>query len=49
MKRRPLGATGLQGAFRSRQDTLVVPGELMTHAMERVLAPALERLAAGRL
>ena len=39
----------LQGAFRSRHDTLVVPGELMTHAMERVLAPALERLAAGRL
>lgn len=39
---------GLQGAFRSRPDTLVVPGELMGHAMERVLASALERLAAGR-
>jgi len=39
---------GLQGAFRSRADTLVVPGELMAHAMERVLAPALERLAAAR-
>jgi phosphoribulokinase len=39
---------GLQGAFRSRADTLVVPGELMAQAMEHVLMPALERLAAAR-
>jgi len=39
---------GLQGAFRSRADTLVVPGEHMAQAMEQVLMPALERLAAGR-
>lgn len=39
---------GLQGAFRSRPDTLVVPGEQMVQAMEQVLVPALERLAAGR-
>ena len=38
---------GLQGAFRSRPDTLVVPGEQMAQAMEQVLVPALERLAAG--
>jgi phosphoribulokinase len=37
----------LPGAFRSRHDTLVVPGEHMERAMEQVLGPALERLAAG--
>ncbi|MGQ0585640.1 MAG: phosphoribulokinase [Gammaproteobacteria bacterium] len=37
----------LRGAWRSRPDTLVVPGEQMAEAMEQVLAPALERLAAG--
>ena len=40
---------GLQGAFRSRPDTLVVPGERMAQAMEDVLMPALERLAAARV
>lgn len=39
---------GLQGAFRSRPDTLVVPGEQMAQAMEAVLMPALERIAAAR-
>ena len=38
----------LPGAFRSRHDTLVVPGEHMERAMEQVLGPALQRLAAGR-
>ena len=38
----------LPGAFLSREDTLVLPGEHMGGAMERVLAPALERLANGR-
>jgi phosphoribulokinase len=38
---------GLQGAYRSRPDTLVVPGEHMAQAMEQVLVPALERIAAG--
>jgi phosphoribulokinase len=38
----------LPGAFLSRPDTLVVPGEHMSRAMEQVLKPALERLALGR-
>jgi phosphoribulokinase len=38
----------VQGAFRTRQDTLVVPGEHMAQAMEEMLAPALERIAAAR-
>jgi phosphoribulokinase len=38
----------LPGAFLSRKDTLVVPGEHMARAMERVLEPALERLVQGR-
>ena len=38
----------IPGAFRTRKDTLVVPGEHMAQAMEEVLAPALERLAAAR-
>ena len=38
----------VQGAFRTREDTLVVPGEHMAQAMEEVLAPALERIAAAR-
>ena len=38
----------VDGAFRSRKDTLVVPGEHMARAMEEVLAPALERLAKAR-
>lgn len=38
----------IQGAFRTRKDTLVVPGEHMAQAMEEVLAPALERIAATR-
>lgn len=38
----------LPGAFLSRKDTLVVAGEHMERAMEQVLRPALERLAAGR-
>jgi len=38
----------LQGAFRSRPDTLVVPGEQMAQAMEAVLMPALARIAAAR-
>jgi phosphoribulokinase len=37
----------LPGAFQSRKDTLVVPGEHMGRAMEQVLGPALARLAAG--
>lgn len=37
----------LPGAFRSRPDTLVVPGEHMARAMRHVLEPALVRLAAG--
>ena len=37
----------LPGAFRSRPDTLVVPGAHMARAMQRVLEPALARLAAG--
>jgi phosphoribulokinase len=37
---------GIDGAFRSRRDTLVVPGEHMARAMEAVLFPALEKLAA---
>lgn len=37
---------GIDGAFRSRKDTLVVPGEHMARAMEEVLFPALEKLAA---
>lgn len=36
------------GAFRSREDTLVVPGEHMAAAMEAVLKPALARLVASR-
>jgi phosphoribulokinase len=38
---------GIDGAFRSRRDTLVVPGEHMGQAMEAVLFPALQRLAQG--
>jgi len=38
----------LPGAFLSRKDTLVVSGEHMERAMEQVLGPALERIAAGR-
>jgi phosphoribulokinase len=38
----------IHGAFRTRQDTVVVPGERMPQAMEAVLMPALERLAAAR-
>jgi phosphoribulokinase len=38
----------IHGAFRTRQDTVVVPGERMAQAMEAVLMPALERLAAAR-
>ena len=38
---------GVDGAFRSRSDTLVVPGEHMALAMEEVLFPALQRLAQG--
>ena len=38
----------VDGAFRSRKDTLVVPGEHMARAMEEVLAPALERLTPVR-
>jgi phosphoribulokinase len=38
----------IQGAFRTRKDTMVVPGEHMAQAMEEVLAPALERIAAAR-
>ena len=37
----------VDGAFRSRKDTLVVPGEHMARAMEHVLLPALQRLAQG--
>ncbi|MGH8441997.1 MAG: phosphoribulokinase [Nevskiaceae bacterium] len=37
----------LRGAYRSRPDTLVVPGEHMAAAMEQVLMPALERIKAG--
>jgi phosphoribulokinase len=37
----------IDGAFRSRKDTLVVPGEHMARAMEEVLFPALQRLAQG--
>jgi phosphoribulokinase len=37
----------LPGAFRSRKDTLVVPGAHMTRAMQHVLEPAIARLAAG--
>lgn len=33
------------GAFRSRPDTFVVPGGRMNEVMERVLSPAIERLA----
>ena len=36
------------GAFRTRPDTLVVPGEHMALAMEEVLAPALERIKVAR-
>jgi phosphoribulokinase len=39
---------GIDGVFRSRPDTLVVPGEHMPDAMERVLRPAVERLLARR-
>ena len=35
------------GAFLSRPDTLVAPGEHMARAMEKVLAPALERVTQG--
>ena len=38
----------LPGAFQSRHDTAVVPGEHMTRAMEQILGPAIERLAWGR-
>lgn len=38
----------LPGAFLSRPDTLVVPGEHMAQAMEEVLAPALAALARRR-
>lgn len=38
----------LPGAILSREDTLVVPGEHMARAMERVLTPAIERLAKRR-
>jgi phosphoribulokinase len=38
----------LPGAFLTRSDTLVVPGEHMARAMEQVLGPALERIARGR-
>jgi phosphoribulokinase len=38
----------LPGAFLSREDTLVVPGEHMARAMRQVLRPALERIAAAR-
>lgn len=37
----------LPGAFRSREDTLVVPGGQMGAAMERILAPAIAGLAQG--
>ena len=36
------------GAFLSRPDTLVAPGEHMALAMERILAPAIATLAAAR-
>jgi phosphoribulokinase len=38
----------LPGAFRSRPDTFVVPGGHMAEVMERVLGPAIARLAAAR-
>lgn len=38
----------LPGAFLTRKDTLVVPGQHMARAMELVLTPALERLVQGR-
>lgn len=38
----------LPDAFRSRPDTLVVPGEHMSRAMEQVLLPALRQLAQAR-
>jgi phosphoribulokinase len=38
----------IDGAFRTRKDTLVVPGEHMARAMQEVLFPALEKLAARR-
>ncbi|HUR39548.1 MAG TPA: phosphoribulokinase [Verrucomicrobiae bacterium] len=38
----------LPGAFLSREDTLVVPGEHMEAAMEEVLGPAVRRLVEGR-
>lgn len=38
----------LPGAFLSRGDTLVVPGEHMERAMEEILGPAIARLAQGR-
>jgi phosphoribulokinase len=37
--------TSLSGAFRTRDDTLVVPGEQMATAMEKILEPAIARLA----
>src|SRR5205085_7257777 len=39
---------GLPGAFLSRKDTLVVQGEQMARAMEKMLVPALERLVQAR-
>ena len=39
---------GLPGAFRSRPDTFVVPGARMHEVMERVLGPAVEKLARER-
>lgn len=38
----------LNGAFRSREDTLVVPGEQMGDAMEWILGPAIAALAGSR-
>ena len=38
----------LPGAFLSRSDTLVVPGEHMERAMAEILGPAIARLAQGR-
>jgi phosphoribulokinase len=38
----------LPGAFRSRPDTFVVPGARMAEVMERVLGPAIEKLARER-
>ena len=41
-------STAIKGAFKSNEQTLVVPGTAMARSMELILAPALETLAHNR-